>query len=334
LILRSSSFAVAAALVIGSAPALAQSQASSAPPSASNAAGALAAFNHGVEQYDHHDFRGALESFRSSYQASPSPNSRLYIARSLREVGDLTGALAEFQATMDDAAARARTESRYAPTRDAARDEMHELNGRVGRIRIDASTLPSDARVRVDGRDVPHDALAQPLVVTPGHIAIAIEATGFQPYANTLDVAAGAEAPVRPSMVAAATPATSAPVTAPPVTSAHTGITLNPLYRNLAIAAGGIGLIGMAGFIAFGVSANSAWADVTSRCGTGPCTQVDAGTVSRGQTFDTLANVSLGVGIVGLLAGGGLLYWSIRTGAHQDVAVGFNGTSLTVGGRF
>ena len=104
--------------------------------------------------------------------------------------------------------------------------------------------------------------------------------------------------------------------------------------RNLALVAGGIAVIGWVGFISFGVAANGTWNDVQQRCGTGPCSPADSGLVASGRTYDTLANVSLGLGIAGLVAGGALLVWSIRSGTHHDVAVGVNGTSVTVGGRF
>ena len=315
---------LAGVLSLGSGSAFAQAR-------ANNGATALAAFNHGVDQYDHHDYQAALTSFRASFAATPSPNSRLYIARCLREIGELSQSISEFQATADDAGRRARTEARYAQTRDAARDELRDLNAHVGHLRIDSASLPAGAQVRIDGRDISHDALAQAVVVAPGHISVSVEAVGFSPFHNVVEVAAGAEAPVHIAMTAAPASTTSSVA----VVQVPRGSTeLNPFPRNLAIVAGGVAIIGWIGFASFGVLANNTYNDVMQRCGMGPCSAADANTIANGRTYDTLANVSLGLGIAGLVAGTAFLVWSVKTGTHHDVAVGVNGTSLTLGGRF
>ena len=329
--MRVSQFVIASVIVAASSTAHAQRSGASS----SSAASALAAFNRGIDLYDRHDYSTALESFRASYNAAPSPNSRLYIARCLREIGDIANALSEFHGTIDDASARARTEARYVPTRDAATQELREMQARLGSIRVDAASLPADARVRVDGREVSGAALAQPIYVAPGHIAVNVDASGYQSYTNTLMTTAGQESSVRPVLVAVSAPSSGGGGgSSGPIRTPLAGRTLDPTYRNIAIASAGVGVVGFIGLIAFGVAANSTYADIQMRCGNGPCSEGDRGAVATGQTFDTLANVGLAVGIVGILAGGAFLYWSYRTGTRQEVTVGSNGTSIFVGGRF
>ncbi|MEI8255017.1 MAG: hypothetical protein WCJ30_05030 [Deltaproteobacteria bacterium] len=331
--IRASTLALAGALVIASGNAAAQRQGAPAP-SASAGADALAAFNRGVEQYDHHDFQTALVSFRLSFQLVPSPNSRLYVARCLRETGDLAQAAREFQATADEAGQRAARETRYAPTRDAARGELRDMTAHAGHLRIDAASLPADATVRIEGRDVPRDALAQAVLTAPGHVAVAIQASGFQPFEQSVEIAAGAEVsvPVSLTRVAAAPVVRVAGAAAP---TPHGGLELNPLPRNLALVGAGVAVLGAVGFITFGVASNSSFADLQQRCGNAPCTDpADRSIAATGRTYDTLANVSLGLGIVGIAAGAACLVWSVRTGTRHEVAVGTSGTSITLAGRF
>ncbi len=333
--MRVSTLALAGALVLASGTAAAQTPASPAPaapaaPSAATAAEALAAFNHGVEQYDHHDFPAALVSFRTSFRLVPSPNSRLYVARCLRETGDLVEATREFQATADDAGQRAR----YAATRDAARGELRDMTAHAGRLRIDAASVPEGAHVLIGGREISREALAQPVLAAPGHVAVAVQASGFQPFEQSVDVTAGAEVAVPVTLTRVATAQTTR-VAQRTVETPHRGIELAPMQRNLALVGGGVAVLGAVGLIAFGVAANSSWDDLAQRCHNAPCTDpADRAIADTGRTYDTLANVSLGIGIVGLAAGAAMLVWSIRAGSRHEVSVGTSGSSLTLAGRF
>lgn len=332
--LRASSLALAGVVVLGSGTAVAQHQRAPAA-TAANAAEALSAFNRGVVQYDHHEFSEALASFRSSFRLVPSPNSRLYVARCLRETGDLSSSASEFQATVDEAGQRAVRESRYAATRDAARGELRDLIAHAGHLRIEAAALPDGAQLVVGGRDVPRESLSHLLLTAPGRVTVAIQASGYQPFVTSVDVAAGAELAVPITLARAV----AAPVP-PRVARSNSrpgrgGLQLNPMPRNLAMVGAGIAILGAAGFVAFGVAANGAYADLVQRCGSTACTDpVDRSIASTGRAYDTLANVSLGVGIAGLVAGTALLVWSVRTGTRHDVALGTDGTSLTCRGRF
>ncbi len=75
--------------------------------------------------------------------------------------------------------------------------------------------------------------------------------------------------------------------------------------RAAGIAVGGFGVLGMAVFAGAGVSANAKFSELQRACGTMRCTNpVYGSTVDAGRTLDTVANVALTAGLVGLVGGG------------------------------
>jgi tetratricopeptide (TPR) repeat protein len=81
----------------------------------------------GLELYDERQYEAALEKFRVSYEAFPSPNSLLYVARCLRAAGNTHAAIEAYEETVRVAGDRAVTELKYADTYRAARRELAVL---------------------------------------------------------------------------------------------------------------------------------------------------------------------------------------------------------------
>lgn len=86
----------------------------------------------------------ALEEFERSYAVSPSPNTNLYIARSLRELGRLAEAREHYRATIREAGERG---AKYGAARDAAESELHDVEVRLERAEPPSApvTTPSAA---------------------------------------------------------------------------------------------------------------------------------------------------------------------------------------------
>lgn len=87
------------------------------------------------------------------------------------------------------------------------------------------------------------------------------------------------------------------------------------MSRNLAWIGFGVGAAGLITFAAFGAAASGTFSDLQTRCGNSPCPPSEQGTVDQGRTFTTAANVSLGVGIAGVVAGVVLLIVGRSPGA-------------------
>src|SRR5689334_6627294 len=92
----------------------------SAQPANTTEAQQITLFRRGRLLMDDHHYAEALQVFQASQELLPSPNTELYMARCLREMGKLDEAYNTFLSTSTDAHARSAAEPRFAPTADAA----------------------------------------------------------------------------------------------------------------------------------------------------------------------------------------------------------------------
>lgn len=83
-----------------------------------------------------------------------------------------------------------------------------------------------------------------------------------------------------------------------------------------AYIAGGVGVLGLATFAVSGAMASSTYNDLNHTCGNGPCPSSKSGEISSGRTQETLANVGLVVGALGVGAGVTLFVLSMPRGAQ------------------
>lgn len=328
--MRAITLSLIAALALAASPAASQD----------NTAFAQQRFTRGSTLYEARSFGPALDEFRASLALYGSPNTRLYVARCLRELGRLDEALPEFERAMREAADRAPTDPRYAATRDAAQTEMLAIADQVGRLTLTIPDAPSGVVVRVNDREIPREALGVAFPVMPGHVRIVVESAEHETEQRETEVAAGREVTVgvvlrrRPESNSGQTELERPPT--PPV--APPPPPPSGFNRNLAWIGFGLGAAGLIGFAAFGVAANGTFSDLQSRCGNTPCPESERGAVDQGRTFQTLTNVSLGVGIAGVVAGTVMFLVgrppSPERPAAQRVTLQLGPTSVGLSGAF
>ncbi len=320
------------ALTLLAAPAVASAQ--------DNTVFAQQRFSQGAALYDQRQWEPALAEFRQSITLYNSPNTRLYIARCLRELGRFDESVVEYERTAREAGDRAASDPRYATTRDVANSELTAVRPRVGRLMVTVPDLPQNAVVRVNGRDIPREGVGVAMPVMPGHVTVHVEAPEFFPEDRETDVTAGGEATVgiplrrRPMLeghTEVARPIRTAPVVvAPPPRGG--------VPRSLGWIGVGVGAAGLVGFAVFGAMASSRFDDISSRCGGAtPCSQEDLSLGDGGRTLTTLANVSLGVGIAGAVAATVLFLVgrpSQEPRPAPTVNVGLSGSGVSLSGVF
>ena len=121
----------------------------------------------------------ALAAFRASHDVVKSPNTRLMIARSLRELGRLGEAYSEAAATVAEAEAISDRHPRYAETARAARADLDALAPRVGFVKIDLANAAGDGlAAKIGERSLDVATLSDPIAVTPGKATIVVTAAG------------------------------------------------------------------------------------------------------------------------------------------------------------
>jgi hypothetical protein len=286
--------------------------------------------------FDAKRFDEAITAFRASWEIVASPNSRLMIARSLRELGRLDEAYAEFVATIDDAKAG----DKYADTKRAAEDELRQLKAKIGLVELKFQGGAPAGKVMVGPKAYDSSSLNKPIVVTPGAITVVATADDGHEVRKEAKVEAGAttaiEIDLTPTAPSEGTPANK-PVTAPPAKDEPTPKPSSDL-RTYAYIAGGVGAAGLVAFTVFGLMNNSKFNSLESDCNdAGHCSSDKQSDIDAGKRYQTFANIGLVVGVLGVGTGVTLFLLSGDSGEKKSAtrpALRIGPRSVAFEGRF
>lgn len=292
-------------------------QPASSPASADATREAASLYARGTDLYAKEQYAEALDALEQSYALVASPNSSLLIARCLRDMNRHADAVRRYE--LAEAEARQRVEQgeqRYVPTAQAAAKEGQALRATLGAVSLRVTGAPAGTIIEMNGaRTRLPESGRLTLLSAPGEVAITLRPPSGDPIARQALVEKGAEVAVEISV--------AAPVPEPPprANTAEQGDRGPSRGWALpaALAAGGVGLAGAAMFIGFGVSSQSTFDELMQACGTKCGARRDE--VEAGARAQTIANIGLAVGAVGLAASGVLtVVWITdpsRTAAPQ-----------------
>ncbi len=305
------------------------------------------------------NFPLALDEFRASYDVVASPNTRFSIARCLRDMNRLPEAYVEFGKTDAEATAAAAGDPRYTQTAEAAKKEQDAVAAQIGLVTVTIANADADATLTVGGAAVDRALWAQAVPVTPGAIDVVVTSGGKEISKQSVTVAAGEKKaiaidakpvvapvvkPVVPPVAGAATPphdddddnpwekqkkAAAAATLAPAIQDPNPHANL----RTYAYIAGGVGAVGLATFAIFGLLEKSTHSSLESECPNHVCPSSDYGDVSTGKTQQTVANVGLIVGAVGLAAGATLFVLSLPKSSSSSTSASIVVTPSFIGLR-
>jgi hypothetical protein len=300
------------------APAVAQ-----VPPDDEAARVAQERFTQARDLYASGRYEEALAAFRQTIELSESPNGHLYVARSLRELGRLDEAVRELDLTLRLVEREIARSPRYAETGAAARQELDELEQRVGRVVIVAGGEGArDASVWLDGRLLPPQALGLPIVVLPGEHRVRARAAGAPEVERSISVAAGASEHVD---LASALAPRSAPLDGSDAPRVDRSPPPSRRDDGLAIAGGvvlGVGVAAAAIAIPLAVMGHDRYLEAIAQCPARRCPAGAAPPLDEGRTLD---QVALGLSISGAIVavtGIVLLVIDAASGHHVPVATG------------
>ncbi|HEY8042493.1 MAG TPA: hypothetical protein VIF15_21975 [Polyangiaceae bacterium] len=255
------------------------------------------------KQYDQ-----ALVEFRASHDIVGSPNTRLEISRCLRAMGRLVAAYAELGRTAIEAKELVAQDNRYQRAYDAATAERADIEPQLGFVSLTIQNPSEGTTVTVGGEELRRAAWSEPAPALAGSAEVVVQTPGHLPVKRSVALAAGQrtsltiDAQSGPLEGAAAPPPEPAPE--PPAPSSPI-----PL-RTWAYVAGGIGAAGLVTFAVAAIMAKSTYDDLGSACNGGPCPASKADEISSGKTQQTIANVGLVVGILGVGTGATLFVLS------------------------
>jgi len=331
-----------AALLVGSAVALSAlttSPAAHAQGASLEAAtdeqkqAAQTAFMDGMKAQKAGKKEDALQKFKDSYNAVASPNSHLMVARTLVELGRLTEAYEEYEKTIPEAEAAAALDKKYESAAQSAKTEQADVRSKIAMLKLNVTGAQSGDRVTVRGREIPQSDWSKPIAVMPGSVRVELQQASGKETVKEVDAAAGAEVAVELSP-AAASGATAAG-------SAEGSVTMDsssggPSMRTWAYVAGGVGVAGVATFAIFGAMNNSKHSKLEDECTNGVCPADLESDRDAGKKYQTIANIGLVVGVVGLGAGTALYLMSgksEKTAVHRPQKTGPRVTDVSVGYR-
>jgi hypothetical protein len=268
---------------------------------------AMSHFTAGKRALDARNWNKSADELRASIGVVDSPNARLELARALRDSDKAGEAWAEYGRVVDSATKLAAREERYAKTAEAAKGERAALEAKLAFVTVALSSAPPDATLKAAGRQVPREEWASPIVVPAGAVDVVLsDASGKDIARQTVSAQAGAKTAVALDLQAAAPPK---PVEPPPdadLARASTDVPPPPSdaskLRPYAYVAGGIGVVGFALFGIFGLMDNSTYSDLQNACAHNVCPPSKQGELDSGRTQQTVANVGLVVGAVGVAA--------------------------------
>jgi len=281
---------------------------------------AMAHFTTGKQAIEQKNWEKAAIELRASLEVVNSPNARLVLARTLRDSGSIGEAWTEYGRTVGDATKLAVKEDRYAKTAEVASAERADLEPKLAFVVVTVAHAPSDATLKAAGRQVPADEWAGPIVVPAGAVDVVLtDGSGKELGRQTVSATVGQKTAValdaEPQPIAkpkpAAEPADSEKhdeahvVDVPPVTSGGSKL------RPYSYVVGGVGVVGLALFAVYGLMDNSTYSDLQSSCPHNACPPSKQSEVDAGRTQQTVANVSLVIGGVGLAAGATLFVLSL-----------------------
>ena len=324
-------FGLALALgVVGAAPALAQPASSIALESR-----AQALYQRGRERFSGGDFEQARLAFQSSLDTVDSPNTRMYLGRTLLRLGRPADAWALLDRAARDADARAVAEPRYVPTRDAARAEADAIAPSLAWLTLDAPDAPDGLQVRINGNTLQRGGLGVTMPMQPGEVTITASAPGRRDARATLVLVAGQRELQTLALEALPVEAPVAVAPPPPILPPPRQLPLPPPDRS-AVRVSAYALFGAAGVVGgtalgFYLSADSAWRDLdTLRM----ANRVDETLKAQGSRDQ---DISIGLAAVGgalLLSGAVLAYFGWRSPPSRPAAITFHVGAAGVGGAF
>lgn len=297
-----------------------------------------AAFVEAQKLFDTKDFTGALPKFQAVYEQTKSPNARLYVARSLRELGRIAEAYDEMAATVRDASARAETEKKYEQTRDAAAAELAVLQNKVGHLTIAVADAPDGTRVILNGNEIAADRLTSPITVVPGPQRVEISGDGIETVRKSIEVNGGETKTLPVAVRAVDGKGGGEPVELRPKPGGEPETTGGEV-RIIGIVATSLGVGAFGAFTATAVLSNQRFSTLEDECGGVRCTNPKyADVVDEGKTFEVVANVTVAIGAALVAAGVPMIIWGGPSEAEPSAAATLapvpGGGAVSVFGRF
>lgn len=295
-------------------------------------AAARKAYGTGVAAFESGDNGRAYEQFLVADQTVASPNIKLMLGRTLIRLSRRT----EAYRVLTQAVKTAGDVPKYESAARAAREELHELEQQLALVRVRIADPTSNTTLKVDDQWIDRALWGDALPLEPGSVRIELSEPDGRHDLQQLSLSPGSsltldmKVPPPALAVAPAPVATPAPAEPPqpvnelppapepsaqPQRAANGGSSHS--LRPVSYIVAGVGVAGLAAFGILGTLSDKEFSRLESACPSGKgCDTKYRDNATRGQTYQTIANVSLGVGAAALVTG--VVLWLVS--GHDDSA--------------
>jgi hypothetical protein len=287
-------------------------------------------------------FDEAIRAFEQAYDAVADPEARLMIARAQQNLGQLPKAHAEYVTAIAELESAVQQGDKYRDLLEAAKKEFKELEGVVAWLTIKLIHAPEGTTVTIEGEPVDAAKLGEPLLLQPGLVNVVATTPDGREASRQLTLNAGQSSKVDLAFVRDDEPIVEEGVEKEdeqPAEASASASSSGGGTRTMAYVAGGVGIAGLATFGIFGVLANNKFNKLEDNCTNDICNPKSQDDIDNGKTFQTVANVGLVVGVIGLGTSAGLFLFGgsgssdeKREEAAVNVDMGLS--SIKVRGRF
>lgn len=323
------SLALAVCLCVG----LADSGPASAAPSPAEVNAAREAYREGVGLETTGNWAAALEKFRTVAAVKSTSRVRFHIGLCQEKLGRWVEALGAYNLALADA--RRENAADVEKEAEAARAS---LDARIPRLTVLRGQAAEAISVSIDGVALGAAAIGTEIPLDPGLHTVETSVPGRAPYRTNVELTEG----VRKVIDAIPSPSPAAGPTAAPLSAAPDKRPPPPLLPWIAV---GVGAASLAASGVFYLLRQGKVSSLEDACGSEyQCTEAERPTYDSARTYNTLTNVTLGVGALGVGVGTVLLLAMKRPSAATTsaarptpaphVGVGLHPAGVTLVGRF
>jgi hypothetical protein len=265
------------------------------------------------------DWAGALALFQQVASVKLTPQVRFHIGLCEEHLGRLAAALGDYEIAAHEA-----DEAKVAEVSTQVAARRDDLQARIPKLTIVRGSGAEYASLSLDGVSLGSASIGVKLPVDPGPHTVEGRAAGFKPFSVSFEVAEKESKQVEvkferlPPAVASVEPSASPRAgSGERATPAASGPNLLPFV------VGGAGVASLGASAIFFVLRQNAISTLDRQCVLPPgnsCPPEAQSTYDNGKTYTVLADVTLGVGIVGV--GVGAVLWFTQKKSPSAPAVG------------
>jgi hypothetical protein len=290
------------------------------------------AYGAGVIAFQSGDNSKAYEQFVLADQTVASPNIKLMLGRTLIRLSRRP----EAYRVLTQAVKSAGDVPKYESAVRAAREELRDLEQQLALVRVRIADPSSTTALKVDDQWIDRALWGEALAFEPGSVRIELSEPDGRHDLQQLSLSPGssltldmrvpppATAPIVAATNAVPPAAESQPSSELPASSdidrpaaQRTPASSSHQLRPVSYIVAGVGVAGLAAFGILGTLSDKEFSRLESACPNAKsCDPGYRDNATRGQTYQTIANVSLGVGGAALVSG--IVLWLVS--GHDERA--------------